>query len=584
MFTSIKSLAAGFGIVFGAGKIVSFAKDISRLGLQSEETSNAFENLSNSSGNLASILLGSLKQGFGGTVSDIQSMQLANNALLQGLPLTANNAQFLANAAERLGDAAGISAADAFEKLTFSVGTLQERGLKPLLGTIVDFDKAFKDFAASNNTSVDSLTNAQKQSIALNSVIDASKTKLVSLGQDTVTASDNVERLGAAWEDFKKQLSSTPTSAIGTISGFAANILESITLKPKGLDKNLDQIKEVNRAIGEGAEVTSLSQELQVVALERRVSLEQLLKSLLEERRTLHDQESSAIESSEAATYRQVQAQKTLNDQIRDSVLTFSQGALKIDFSTLQKDFNASGNNFQKLETQFESGVDFTKDEKISKLQAQLDKNLKIIKQTNLTEEQRINLIDLATRGYQDQKRALEDIKSTNGIKDKTQNIDDLIRKSQNPLSAGGISEAFKTQFLGPLPGQDLRRSSFIESGGVLSGESLSRSAREDRARSLGNSLNFDFKSLSPKQETQGSSPAQGQGENQKREESLNRLKQKTSDGFQKEIKLLNDISKQFENSIRNSDRLIGVVENQAGVLKEHESRITNLERIASSK
>ncbi|MBU2118772.1 MAG: hypothetical protein KJ954_14385, partial [Alphaproteobacteria bacterium] len=207
-FTSLKTLMAA-GWIYLAGRVVSGAasmiKGVADVAESHRLMQQSFQQLAKTAGQSADGMLAAMKRGVQGTVTEMDLMKAANNAILLGLPVTEESMEQLTRAALRLGRAMGRSATDAVNDLTIGIGR-QSRLILDNLGLIVDTEKAYADYAKSLRKSVDALTEAEKKLAFYNAAMDAAEAKSKALADVTGGLSEQYAKLNVKWDDTKRNL------------------------------------------------------------------------------------------------------------------------------------------------------------------------------------------------------------------------------------------------------------------------------------------------------------------------------------------------------------------------------------------
>ena len=147
-----------------AGAIVGVTAAVIKLGERGAaiaDVKSAFDGLSVSAGETGAVMLGALRAGVKGTVSDFALMKIANTALGAGLLSTSADAKTLAEGARLLAKRTGGDTVQAFNTLTTSMASGRTAQLKQL-GLFVDNKKAVEDFAEAQGKSVSSLTDTDR--------------------------------------------------------------------------------------------------------------------------------------------------------------------------------------------------------------------------------------------------------------------------------------------------------------------------------------------------------------------------------------------------------------------------------------
>lgn len=242
---SFKAAIVGSATAFAAYKAVEQAAKIESLSL-------AFENLTKQVGGSTDIL-DALRRGTRGTVTDLELMRNANNAILLGVAKSADEFEMLTTTARRLGRAVGIDTTTAFEKLTVAIGRQSDLRLDDL-GIIISVEEANKEYAESVGKVAEELTKAEKGQAFLNAAMKATEPRLKSLGEDTKTLADEFGRTKAEILNTRDALLQALTPALTELFAAVANTLE------KRRPEILEFFAQVVEAAGDvGVAVTDLT-------------------------------------------------------------------------------------------------------------------------------------------------------------------------------------------------------------------------------------------------------------------------------------------------------------------------------------
>ena len=170
-----------FGTVGAAiGKSV---KDFAKF----EKVNIGFQELGKSVG-FTSEALSKLKQATDGTVSSMELMKQANNAMLLGIVDSEDQMAELFDMAQRLASAVGQDAAFGIESLTTGIGR-QSRLMLDNLGIIVRTEDAYKAYATQIKKNVSELTEQEKKTAIITAAMDSAREKVERLGYEQKTVS-----------------------------------------------------------------------------------------------------------------------------------------------------------------------------------------------------------------------------------------------------------------------------------------------------------------------------------------------------------------------------------------------------------
>jgi len=207
---SLGRLAGTLGLALGAKELAEAAWEMGKLGAQSLDTKSAFDSMLRSVGQ-SPALLQKMKQAAGGTVAELKLMQGVNLALAGTsgeLAAAMANAQpkmlEVARAAYKMNPALG-----SVEFLYQSLNTGIKRNSKMLidnLGIVVSATEAQAAYATKIGTTVDKLTDQQKQIALLDAVVgDAGQTLIDQVG-GVKAMGDEFAKLNTSLADTKAWL------------------------------------------------------------------------------------------------------------------------------------------------------------------------------------------------------------------------------------------------------------------------------------------------------------------------------------------------------------------------------------------
>lgn len=189
---AVAALTAG---AVALGKAIAIGQPVS-------EAAHAFEVLSGGA-EKAETLLTSLAASTGGLISKLDLMREANQVLAANI--APEKLIELAEAADALGDAAGIDAKDALDKLTDAMIRGNDRMLEGL-GVFVDTKQALRDYAEELGKTVGQLTEFEKKQAIQNAILEAATTQAIKLGDAQDTAGDKLQKLGVIFGNYINDL------------------------------------------------------------------------------------------------------------------------------------------------------------------------------------------------------------------------------------------------------------------------------------------------------------------------------------------------------------------------------------------
>jgi len=155
----------------------------------------AFDNLTKSAG-LSAQTLGKLRAATDGTVNSIDLMTQANNMLILGITNSEDEMADLFDTAQRLGEALGVDAATAVEKLTVGLGRQSILRLDDL-GIVLDQITANTNYAKSIGKNVNALTEQDKKQAFVTEAMRQAKLALADIGDEQESFTRKVQRFMA---------------------------------------------------------------------------------------------------------------------------------------------------------------------------------------------------------------------------------------------------------------------------------------------------------------------------------------------------------------------------------------------------
>jgi len=207
MSESFGAVTKAAGLIGGA--VTAAGAAIVALGVHGSavaDVKDAFGELTRGAGEAADVMLGKLREGTLGTISNFDLMKLANKALGTGLITSSQDMGTLAAGAKLLADRTGGDTKEAFETLTSAMASGRTAQLKQL-GLFVDSKVAVEAFALKLGKSVSDLTDHQRATALSQGALSALKKELEASGGKAADFSDNIDRAKVFVENFVDNLS-----------------------------------------------------------------------------------------------------------------------------------------------------------------------------------------------------------------------------------------------------------------------------------------------------------------------------------------------------------------------------------------
>jgi cell division septum initiation protein DivIVA len=198
---SFAGLGGAIAGVFAVGVLTNYAKESLRLKGQTDQLTKAFKNLGNQVG-FNEQSLEKFRKATNGTVSDVDLMTQANNALLLGIVESDDQFADLIDSAQRLAQAVGQDAVFGIESLTTGIGR-QSKLMLDNLGIIVDTNRAYEIYAERLGKSTSELTDNERKQAFIQATMESVRSKVDQLGEETLGATEAMAELEVSMENLQ---------------------------------------------------------------------------------------------------------------------------------------------------------------------------------------------------------------------------------------------------------------------------------------------------------------------------------------------------------------------------------------------
>ena len=170
-----------------------------------EDLTRGFDSLRVNAG-LSARTLERLTAATDGTVTRMELMRQANNAMLLGVARSTDELAQLFDAAQQLGRALGKDATSSIESLVTGLGR-QSRLMLDNVGIMIKVNEAYEEFAEQNNTTVAAMTDTEKKTAFLNSGLGQALEKIQAFGKETLSSSDKIRQTNVALVTLSETIS-----------------------------------------------------------------------------------------------------------------------------------------------------------------------------------------------------------------------------------------------------------------------------------------------------------------------------------------------------------------------------------------
>ena len=228
----IGSLALKMGGAFFAAKgIIRGMSTIVDQGSKMKSVEMAFTNMGKSVG-FSENSLKKLQDATDGTVSKLDLMTKANNAMALGIVESDEQMANMFDTAQKLGKALGQDTAMALDSLVTGMGR-QSKLMLDNLGIMVDTQKSYEDYADSIGKSASALTDSEKK-IAFNQAAMAEATRIANaMGEEQLTTADKISKLKNTFVDMAATIGTEAEGVFGSVVDALQGVADKIAI---GLD------------------------------------------------------------------------------------------------------------------------------------------------------------------------------------------------------------------------------------------------------------------------------------------------------------------------------------------------------------
>lgn len=224
-------------VAFGLWKISDYIKDSALLSARVETLGVVLNTIGTTAGysskELSSFVSGVKAMG----ITTQESMQSLTRMVQSNLDLA--KATQLARVAQDAAVIANTNSSDAMGRLLHGITTLQPEILRNL-GIVVNFQQAYQNFADASNRAVDSLTQNEKQQIAMNAVLKEGEKIAGSYENAMGTVGKQLTSLPRYTEELSLKFGELFKPALGVVVGEFTEMLKSLSEALIGMKESGD--------------------------------------------------------------------------------------------------------------------------------------------------------------------------------------------------------------------------------------------------------------------------------------------------------------------------------------------------------
>jgi hypothetical protein len=268
---------AAWAAIVGAVVLAKKAFEFSRQGAEISELKAAGKDLAASYGLSMDAVVRAVQRGAGGTISEMDAIGVATQALNLGVVTTQEQFEQLALVSEALGDRLGKSTGQSMIDVTQALTRLNARTLASA-GITANADAVFAEYAARIGKTVKQLTDAEKRTALLE---DATSR----LGGQSESAADKFDRLGVSAEAASVRLKEASGRALAPWAAASADaITKTLDLADASeyLGVSLQKVDDAFRFVNEAGEVVATTQQELIDVYHKQIEAADLLAASTE--------------------------------------------------------------------------------------------------------------------------------------------------------------------------------------------------------------------------------------------------------------------------------------------------------------
>ena len=195
-----------------------------KVAMVHEQLSRGFKNLASAQGKVSDEYLKKIQEVARGTVSEVEIMQKANQAMLLGIDL--DTIVKMMEGAAVIAQATGQSTQYLFESMAIGVGR-QSKLYLDNLGIIFDLNKAHEEYAATLGKTVSQLTETERAASFNIAAMTGLEERMIAVGGFTENTSTQMAVLKTNMEDAAAAAGTKLLPALGSVVGGLNLIIES---------------------------------------------------------------------------------------------------------------------------------------------------------------------------------------------------------------------------------------------------------------------------------------------------------------------------------------------------------------------
>ena len=204
----------------------------------------AFDDLTDSAGFSADAMV-ELNDAVDGTVSKMDLMKQANNAMLLGIFDSSEQMAEMFDITQRLGKALGQDTVQSVESLVTGLGR-QSKLMLDNLGIVFNVENAYRDYAGQIGKTVDELDDVERKQAFVNTAVAKAKELVSDLSDETFDLVDAINLWKSATANFLTETAPNFLTWLGQAVGKFASLGAGASLMDKKMQQLRDTTEDAN--------------------------------------------------------------------------------------------------------------------------------------------------------------------------------------------------------------------------------------------------------------------------------------------------------------------------------------------------
>ena len=189
---------------FAMGAAIKVMTGLAKQAAKLESLRKGFDNLTGSAFK-SNKMMTSLKIATNGTMSEMDLMTQANNAMTLGITSSSDEMAEMFDMSQRLGRSLGVDTVKSIEALIVGLGRQSVKRLDDI-GIVVKSNEAYQKHAAILEKTASQLTDTEKRQAFFNAALESARKKMKALGPEVASSQDSFDQFTVAMSELGTEI------------------------------------------------------------------------------------------------------------------------------------------------------------------------------------------------------------------------------------------------------------------------------------------------------------------------------------------------------------------------------------------